>query len=1040
MCNALTRECRLRRLMMLFLAIAFVCDTGVALARRDRPNEQRIKNPPSDIAETAGYVPHQLVVRLTSTAAAGSLALSEEVLSVQAALAHAPVYLLTLDAEVSETALADNLSLWGSVVWAHPNYMMSSLHPIQGSYPFPDQNLVGNFEDQYSSSLLNLPGAHASANGGGVSVAIIDGGINFSHPDLDGKAISGFDFVDGDTDASDVAGGNASGHGTFVAGVAHLTAPAAQLRAYRVIDQDGRGDGFTLARAIETAVDDGCRIINLSLALSARHLAVRDAIDYAVSQGATVVAGAGNGAIGTPVYPAAETNVLSVAAVDSSRLAANFTNFGDHVDVCAPGTQIYSTYLDPAFAWWSGTSFSSAFTSGLAALLQQAHPTALGLQIRNLIEAAATNLDTINPSKSGALGAGLINPVASLASGLGSDTALFFPGMMQFSYFICSQNPAGLEQTGVLVSTNSPAAYSATIVPSGGVTFISVDPMTGSTGDSILITANPAGLAPGVYRNGVMFEITGVEGHVWLPIQLNVLDCSDTTGGAQIAPAELWFTATTGSEIVFQGSAMLTSSNAPAPFTAQLESNPAIFVSLIDSAGVTNDSVRFTVNPAWLFSGGEYTNVINYYIDGVAAPAALTIHLTVGDSIDPGDDAWIMPAEQTYHVSADTALSLWGSITVGAAGEPKPFEVHLKDMPDFLELVDSTGMTNDSAIFWVHVTPALAPGVYRDTLIAYITGAPNSPLVSVVSLWVDTTITGGGDTAAVYPAWQEFEAPNGIPTQGSGGFIIFATGAPKAFSVDYLDTPDFTELQNFSGFTTGAVDFDIVPTTTLPGIYFDTLIVTVAGVANSPLLVVNKLTIDTTGSDTSAATAAVYPDLIVIDAFVGGATELRQALVTSSNAPAWYSAFVMPEPHTFVSLPDTLGQTNDSLTLAVPLSGLAAGTYFDTVLIYITGVPSPVKLAVELRLAAAVGSLRLWNHPNPFNPSTTIGFVVPAAGHVRLELFNILGQRVVTLVDEPLAAGEHSVTWDGRGAPSGVYYYRLTTGALTETRKMLLVK
>ncbi len=80
------------------------------------------------------------------------------------------------------------------------------------------------------------------------------------------------------------------------------------------------------------------------------------------------------------------------------------------------------------------------------------------------------------------------------------------------------------------------------------------------------------------------------------------------------------------------------------------------------------------------------------------------------------------------------------------------------------------------------------------------------------------------------------------------------------------------------------------------------------------------------------------------------------------------------------------------------------------------------------------------NYPNPFNPTTTIEFTLPLAGHTRLEVFNVLGQRVVTLVDRALGGGTHQVQWDGADHPSGIYFYRLTHSEGAQTRKMILVK
>jgi flagellar hook assembly protein FlgD len=85
------------------------------------------------------------------------------------------------------------------------------------------------------------------------------------------------------------------------------------------------------------------------------------------------------------------------------------------------------------------------------------------------------------------------------------------------------------------------------------------------------------------------------------------------------------------------------------------------------------------------------------------------------------------------------------------------------------------------------------------------------------------------------------------------------------------------------------------------------------------------------------------------------------------------------------------------------------------------------------------------NYPNPFNPSTTFSYSIPTNSHVTIEIFNILGQRVRTLIDEPRAAGVYEISWDGddsdgRGVSSGVYLYRFRAGDFAETRKMLLLK
>jgi hypothetical protein len=80
------------------------------------------------------------------------------------------------------------------------------------------------------------------------------------------------------------------------------------------------------------------------------------------------------------------------------------------------------------------------------------------------------------------------------------------------------------------------------------------------------------------------------------------------------------------------------------------------------------------------------------------------------------------------------------------------------------------------------------------------------------------------------------------------------------------------------------------------------------------------------------------------------------------------------------------------------------------------------------------------NYPNPFNPSTSISFVLPTASAVRLEIYNMIGQKVTTLVDGVLNAGQHTVTWDGHEASSGIYLYRLEAVDFVEVKKMTLLK
>jgi hypothetical protein len=236
------------------------------------------------------YVESEVVVKLKSGASSADITGGSSVLGVSRTLSHSSALLLSLTSGASVDSAVLALSALGQVEYAHPNYVLDPLQAVQGSYPFPDLNEVGDFGSQQASLTLQLASAHVRATGDGVRVGIIDLGLDFTHPLLAAVAESGHDFVDGDENSADVPGGLCSGHGSFVAGMIHLVAPAATLRAYRIADEDGQGDGFTLAQAIERAVDDGCRVINLSVVLVHRHLAVRDALLYALAHDVLVIA------------------------------------------------------------------------------------------------------------------------------------------------------------------------------------------------------------------------------------------------------------------------------------------------------------------------------------------------------------------------------------------------------------------------------------------------------------------------------------------------------------------------------------------------------------------------------------------------------------------------------------------------------------------------------------------------------------------------------------------------------------------------------
>lgn len=265
---------------------------------------------------------------------------------------------------------------------------------------------------------LGVPHAWDASRGRGVTVAVLDSGVDGTQADLAGSVVTGPDYTSGaapsgtvpkrlhGTDmASIIAGhGHGLGNGDGMMGVA----PEARVLAVRVIlerdeagyekfNGDTRYEG-TIARGIRYAVDHGADVVNLSLGRSYPVPAERDAVAYAISKGVVVVAAAGNGGDERPAkrsghapytYPASFPGVISVAAVDAEGRHAGFSNRNSAVVVSAPGVRIIGA--GPGDQYWigDGTSPATAFVSGIAALIRSRHPKmAPALVAQSLVESA----------------------------------------------------------------------------------------------------------------------------------------------------------------------------------------------------------------------------------------------------------------------------------------------------------------------------------------------------------------------------------------------------------------------------------------------------------------------------------------------------------------------------------------------------------------------------------------------------------------------------------------------------------------------------
>ncbi|MBT2693709.1 S8 family serine peptidase [Bacillus sp. ISL-55] len=273
-------------------------------------------------------------------------------------------------------------------------------------------------DKMYHFSQLEIEKAQQKAGDREVKVAVIDGGIDRSHPDLKDNILSSTNIIDpmrkpvADMHGTHVAGIIAAQKGNEVGGMG--VSPNAKIIGIDVFNGTPFTSDYSIAEGILHAIDSGAEIINMSLGSPMSSTILEEAVNLAVEAGITVVAAAGNSGVNEKSYPASYRGVISVGATDKKEKITEFSTYGPSVDLVAPGDRIYSTGFNgkSTFTELSGTSMASPVVAGTAALLKSADESLTPFQVEQILERSAKDLG--NQGYDLTYGSGLVNPVAAL--------------------------------------------------------------------------------------------------------------------------------------------------------------------------------------------------------------------------------------------------------------------------------------------------------------------------------------------------------------------------------------------------------------------------------------------------------------------------------------------------------------------------------------------------------------------------------------------------------------------------------------------------
>ncbi len=908
-------------------------------------------------------------------------------------------------------------------------------------------------------------------------ISIVDTGVYWMHPDLaanmwvnepedlngngqlDSGDLNGLDD-DGNGYVDDVIGWDnghndndpreeTPTHGTHVAGCASEVTDNGYMGAglgfsARLMANKGANSNNQLTavyQAMTWATENGAHIINCSWGSTYYNSGYQNLINGIHASGVMVIAAAGNENNSNFFYPASYNNVFAVAATSQNDTKASFSSYGSYVDISAPGVAIPSTWATSSWDALSGTSMASPITAGLAGLLKAANPSWGPDDIADVIMASADDIDDLNPSYRGQLGAGRINAYAALAS-------LSSPNLQPSDIAITITNDDG---DGIL----NPGESASMVVTLENI-WADASNVTATLRDSDEFSVGDSSASYGNIMSGESSDNSDS------PFTL--------TAGSAVPPGiyslSLHITADDYMvDVDIDVELSLDQTGFPIDINGNIESSPLIFD--FDRDGANEIIVGASSNMVYAFEA-DGSNCAGWpkatTDDVLGAPA-------VGDLAGNGTN-------QVVAVSKDGKIYAWNSngtlmpnfpVDKGGLSYSAPMLIDMDGNGD-LELV--FGSFSDSKIYALNHDGSDFSGwpftdagrLYSSPTSGDIDGDNKSEIIygdfdgNVHVLNEDGSEVSGFPVLLNNPIWASISTgdvdgdnhPELAAVTSSGSFYLInhdgtiVSGFPVEIGVAVRSSPSMADLDAdgtpeilmggndsrlhvfdadgsyFHGFPqqTGG---SITPSPVVGDITGDGQPDIIVPAGNGMIYgydtngnVLPNFPIPTSTSTQITATAALG------DLDHDGDMEIGVGLRTTEGnlIVIDYKADASPSDLQWYSFGRDSRNSGD----------------FSSIITSADDVPvKPFAFGLSQ------------NYPNPFNANTTIQFSLGVPGEIDLAVFDLLGRKIATIYSGGMNAGTHSMIWDGsnssgRVVASGVYFYRLQSSEGSQTMRMLLLK